>query len=146
MLRLQKKLVGIILGKAGRYHADLLFGDLQILKIDDLYRQQLRVHAWKFWNGKLPSSQAQALSRICEAHEHRTRAAERGIAIGSQDHKSVAYRVPKEWGALGSELRDQKSLVNFKKKSRESFLREYRAFKCETRECYVCGTSRNAES
>ena len=72
LLRLQKKLVGIILGKAGRYHADLLFGDLQILKIDDLYRQQLRVHAWKFWNGKLPSSQAQALSRICEAHEHRT--------------------------------------------------------------------------
>ena len=131
-----------------RYLADPLLADLQVLMIDDLYRQQLRVHAWKFWNGKLPSSQAQALSKLSETHEHRTRAAVRGIVIGSQDQKSIAYRVPKEWGGLGAELRDQKSLTNFKKKSRGNFLQDYRAFECGVRECFVCGrgTGRNAES
>ena len=151
LLKLQKKLLGVILGKTGRYHADPLFADLQILKIDDLYRQQLRIHAWKFWNGKLPSSQARALSKISETHEHKTRAAEKGMTIRTLDQKAMAYRVPKEWGALEGELRDQKSLANFKKKSRGNFLQEYRDFKCETRGCFVCGrdtngSSRNAEN
>ena len=147
MLRLQKRFAGVIFGKKGKYHADPLFADLQILKIDDLYRQQLRIHAWKFWNGKLPSSQAQVLSKVSEAHSHNTRAAEKGIAIRTLDHKSLAFRVPKEWETLGRDLRETKTLAALKKASRKGFLTEYGAFKCETRECYVCahGTSRNAE-
>ena len=147
MLRLQKRLVGVILGKKGKYHADPLFADLQILKIDDLYRQQLRIHAWKFWNGKLPGSQAQVLSKVREAHSHNTRAAEKGLAIRTLDHKSLAYRVPKEWETIGGDPTETKTLAAFKRASRKGFLKEYGAFKCETRDCYVCtqGTSRNAE-
>ena len=113
------------------------------MKIDDLYRQQLRIHAWKFWNGKLPDSQAQVLSKVKEGHKHNTRAAERGICIKTQDHKSIAYRVPKEWEKLGEGLRDAKSLINFKKKSRGNFLEEYKAFRCEARGCYVCDFDRD---
>ena len=153
LLRLQKRFVGIISGKTGRYHADPLFADLQILKIEDLYRQQLRVHAWKFWNGKLPGSQAQVLSKVSEGHNHNTRTAQRGISVSTQDHKSIAYRVPKEWEKLGKELKDTKSLTSFKRKSRGNFLKEYKGFECETKGCYVCdrsgsgvgGVNRNAE-
>ena len=134
----QKKLVGIISGERGRYHADPLFAKLQILKVDDLYRQQLRVHAWKFWNGKLPSCQAQALRKVSEVHTHNTRAAQREMSIKTQDHKSIAYRVPKEWETLGEELKSLKSLAGFKKTSRRSFIAKYRNFQCETRGCYVC--------
>ena len=140
LVRLQKKFVGIISGETGRYHADPLFANLGIIKIDDLYRQQLRVHAWKFWNGKLPSSQAQALSKVSQVHTHNTRAAQKGISITTQDHKSIAYRVPKEWETLGEELRGLKSLSGFKKASRRSLMAKYGDFKCETRGCYVCNS------
>ena len=46
LLKLQKFLVGVIAGQLGRYHSDQLFAELGILKIGDLYRQQLRMHAW----------------------------------------------------------------------------------------------------
>ena len=141
LLKLQKRFVGIISGRRDRYHADPLFARLQSLKIDDLYRQQLRVHAWKFWNGKLPSGQAQTLSKLSEVHNHNTRAAQKGLSIRTQDHKSIAYRVPKEWETLEEEQRDYKALTGFKKMSRGSFLTRYGEFKCEIRDCYVCGST-----
>jgi hypothetical protein len=48
LLKLQKRFMGLIVGKGGRYHADPLFAKYGILKVGDLYRQQLRMHAWKF--------------------------------------------------------------------------------------------------
>ena len=50
LLSLQKRLVGVIAGKRGKYHSDPLFARYGILKVGDLYHLQLRIHAWKFWN------------------------------------------------------------------------------------------------
>jgi hypothetical protein len=47
----------LIAGMRGRYHADPLFARYGIHKVGDLYRQQLRLYAWKFWNGRLPDGQ-----------------------------------------------------------------------------------------
>ena len=58
LLRLQKGLAGMIAGKRGIYHADPLLAKHGMLKVGDLYRQLLRVHAWRFWNGRLPDNQA----------------------------------------------------------------------------------------
>jgi hypothetical protein len=48
LLKLQKRFVGLIAGKGGRYHANPLFSGCGVLKNGDLYRQQLRLHTWKF--------------------------------------------------------------------------------------------------
>ena len=48
LLRLQKRFAGIIAGKRGRYHLDPILSRIGLIKIGDLYRQQLRIHAWKF--------------------------------------------------------------------------------------------------
>ena len=64
LLKLQKRFVGLIAGRSGRYHADPLFAQLGILKIQDLYRQQVRIHAWKYWHGRLPASQACMLGKV----------------------------------------------------------------------------------
>jgi hypothetical protein len=37
LLKLQKRFVGLIAGKSGRYHADPLFAKYGILKVADLY-------------------------------------------------------------------------------------------------------------
>ena len=47
-LRLQKSFVSLMAGKGGRYLMDPLFARFGVLKIGDLYRQQVRVHTWKF--------------------------------------------------------------------------------------------------
>ena len=142
LLRLQKRLAGIISGKTGKYHSDPIMAELGIVKIKDLYRQQLRVHAWKFWAGKLPESQADMLRRVSDIHSYNTRSANSGLFPSTQDHRAVGYRVPKEWDSVEKSLREMRSLTSFKKKSREEFLGTYKAFKCLTRNCFVCEQSR----
>ena len=130
LLRYQKRFAGLIAGKRGRYHADPLFAEHGMLKIGDLYRQQLRVHAWQFWNGRLPRNQAAMLDRVGDVHGYATRSARAGMFLSTRDHGSLKYRVPKEWAGLLESLRATGSLVAFKRGSRGGFLAEYEMFVC----------------
>ena len=112
-----------------------------ILKIGDLYRQQLRLYAWKFWKNKLPENQTVLLSKVSDVHRHQTRSADLGLFVKTQDHRSVGYRVPKEWDSVPKVLRDISSLSGFKKKSKDEFIMGYKRFICDIHNCYVCGRS-----
>jgi hypothetical protein len=101
LLKLQKRFVGMIAGKGGRYHADPLFARYGIPKVGDLYRQQLWLYAWKFWNGGLPDGQMAALRKVDES----LRSARSRLVVGSGDHWMVAYRVPAKWRTLTEEQR-----------------------------------------
>ena len=145
ILSAQKRFMGMIDGRTGRYHADPLFSKHGILKVDDLYRQQLRVHAWKFWNNCLPLSQAAMLEKVSQTHGHGTRLASRGMFVSTRDHKQVGYRVPKEWEALPVALREASSLGAFKRQSKSNFLTGYGQFKCFVRGCFVCGEANESQ-
>ena len=136
LLRYQKRLAGLIAGRRGRYHADPLLYEFGMLKVGDLYRQQLRVHAWRFWNGQLPENQRAMLGRVEDVHSHGTRSARAGLYLSSRDHGSVGYRVPTEWATLSADQRGAGSLAGFKRGSRAGFLAAYGAFRCAG--CYVC--------
>jgi len=82
LLRLQKRFVSLMAGKRGRYHTDPLFARFGVLKVGDLYQQQVRVHAWKFWNG-----------RVGSLHGHAPRSARSGLVVATRDHGFVGYRV-----------------------------------------------------
>ena len=138
LLRLQKRFMGLIAGKRGRFHADPLFSAYGVLKIGDLYRQQLRVHAWQFWRGKLPQGQAAMLGRIEGTHGHNTRAASVGLFISAREHRSIGYRVPKEWATLPEGVRSLTSGDGFKRRSKKEFIDRYATFVCEDRGCHVC--------
>ena len=105
-------------GRRGLYHADPLFAQFGMLKVGDLYRQQLRVHAWRFWRGMLPPNQAAMLGRTGDVHRHATRSARSGLFLATRDHRAVGYRVPKEWGSLSEAERGVPSLAAFKRGSR----------------------------
>ena len=130
-----------IAGKTGKHHSDPVLASLGMLKVGDLYRQQLRLYAWRFWNGRLPDSQAALLSKVSDVHGHNTRSAGSGLYFQTQDHRSVGYRVPKEWESVPTALREMHSLSGFRKRSREEFILGYRAFECVVHDCYVCGRS-----
>jgi hypothetical protein len=84
---------GIIAGKGGCYNADPLFARYGILKVEDLYLQQLRMYAWKFHSGRLPDSQAAMLSRVGKSHGYGTWAACSGLMVSKKDRRLVGYRV-----------------------------------------------------
>ena len=107
------------------------------MKIDDLYRQQLRIHAWQYMRGILPTNQAAMLSRLSEVHQYNTRSAGMGLHISTQDQKSIGYRIPKEWQSVPEDVKKM-SLGGFKKRSKRGFLSEYASFQCEIVGCYVC--------
>ena len=136
LLGYQKRFVGLMAGRRGRYHADPLFASYGVLKVGDLYRQQLRVHGWKFWRGLLPEAQGALLARVGQVHGHATRAARMGLAVTTGDHGRVGYRVPGEWNSLTDEQRGAVSLAAFKRGSKGGFLATYGAFRCGG--CYVC--------
>ena len=115
-----------------------LFAQYGMLKVGDLYRQQLRVHAWRFWNGRLPENQAAMLGRTGDVHNHATRAARTGLFLASRDHQSVGYRVPTEWAVLTEVQRGAASLAAFKRVSRVGFLGGYGSFVCGVGGCRVC--------
>ena len=139
LLRYQKRIVGLVAGMTGCYHADPLFARYGVLKIGDLYRQQLRVHAWRFWNGQLPSGQAAMLARSGDIHGYGTRSARGGLAVTARDHRMVGYRVPKEWATLTEAQREVGSLGAFKRGSRAGFLAGYGGFSCRAVGCWACG-------
>ena len=109
-----------------------------MLKVGDLYRQQLRVHAWRFWHGLLPENQAAMLHWVGDVHGHATRSARAGLHVSTRDHASIGYRVLREWAGLSGELRGVGSLAAFKRRSRGGFLCEYGVFVCGEGRCWVC--------
>ena len=138
ILSYQKRFVGMIGGKTGLYHADPLFARFGLLKIGDLYRQQLRIHAWQYWNACLPQAQAAMLEKVSQTHKYGTRLARRGMFVSTRDHRRVGYKIPKEWGTITESLRKTATLGAFKRLSKREFIGGYRQFRCTVRGCYVC--------
>ena len=137
LLRFQKRIAGLVARKQGRYHADPLFAQYGMLKVVDIYRLQLRVHAWRFKNGLLPSGQAAMLIKTADLHGYATRSAQSGLAVMARDHL-MGYRVPKKWTTLTEPQRGVGSLAASKRRSREGFLAEYGVFVCSDGECRIC--------
>ena len=78
------------------------------------------------------------LGRVGDVHGHATRLARRGVYLSTRDHRSVGYRVPKEWATLTEGQRGVGSLGTFKRVSRGGFLAGYGAFRCRVAGCGVC--------
>ena len=139
LLKYQKRFACLAAGKRVGSHADPLLAENGMLKIEDLYKQQLRVHAWQFWNGHLPTNQANMFSRAAEVHRHATRSAGAGLYMSTRDHRSISYRVPTEWASLPERIRGLGSLAAFKRNSKNMLLSKYREFECTTSNCRACG-------
>ena len=125
-------------GKTGVYHADPLFAKNGVLKIEDLIRQQSRIHAWQFWNGHLPENQAAMFQRTSDLHNYSTRLASTGITMTTADKHSMRYKIPKEWSSLPEKLKCERSLTAFKRQSRRQFIEQYRTVFCKEVGCCTC--------
>ena len=140
----QNKLLRMVTGRSRKCHTDPLFAECNLLKINDVYRQQLRVHAWQFWNGWLPENQAAMFQRVEDTHGYSTRAARNEISR-TRDTNSIAYRVPKEWASLPDSIKEARALTAFKNQSKRQMIRQYENFDCVQAGCRICQGEREGE-
>ena len=77
------------------------------------------------------------LGRIDGVHGYGTRSAGAGLYLSTRDHRSVGFRVPKEWATLTEAQRGVGSLGAFKRESKGGFLAGYGAFQCRGG-CGIC--------
>ena len=119
---------GSLLVSTGDTTQILFFSKFGLMKKGDLYKQQLRAYAWKYLKGKLPVNQASLLYKVSDTHRHNTRAAKSGLSITIQDHRSVGYRVPRDWLSLTETVRQMQFLGGFKEKSKNELINKCKLF------------------
>ena len=136
LLTLQKSLVRIITGSHRISHADPLFAQLGVLKIDDLYGQRVRVFSYQLSRGHLPSGIASLFDRA--GHTYNTRGVGTNIFVGRSCNGSLMGIAPQFWNALPSCLKSSPSLSSFKEGSKKSYLLNYSRFNCTIRGCSSC--------
>ena len=118
LLTLQKCLVRIVNGAHRISHADPLFFNKSILKIDDLYEQSLRIFAYKLHNSLLPQ-EVQSMFPKCY-HNHNTRGAKNNFFVVRSDKRSMKSIAPACWNTLPLQLKQCPSVLSFKNTSRHS--------------------------
>ena len=139
ILGLQKSLVRIISSSPYLSHADPLFADLGILKIDDLYQQTIRVFAYKAFHGHMPSVMCSLFNKVSDLYSHRTRGATDGnFFIFGRNLRSVRYLVPSAWNSLDKNLKSSESISSFKNASKDRLLDVYARFQCLDTNCFSC--------
>ena len=137
LVSLQKSLVRIISASTNPLsHADPLFAKLAILKMDDLYTQQVRMFSYKLSRGLLPSGVSSLFEKI--GHSHRTRGASSNIFVGRYDSRSIKTIAPRCWNALPASLKGSPSVASFKEMSKRGLLAPYASFVCRVRGCASC--------
>ena len=148
-MTLQKTFVRIITGSHPYSHADPLFAELGILKVDDLYNHNVRVFSYKLHKKLLPSGISSMFPEI--SHGYNTRGASSNLFVSRSDSRSIKSIAPRVWNQLDqleSESRlepDQKlkaspSIASFKERSKRGLLGPYAAV-CRVRPCLPCSVS-----
>ena len=113
-----------------------LFFKHNFLKMEDLYLQSIRIFAFKYYKGWLPSGVSSLFQQI--PHQYNTRNAKSKFFLERCDQRSIKYIAPKYWNLLPAKMKDAPSIACFKTMSKNSLLAPYGSFKCQVRQCPSC--------
>ena len=140
ILTLQKSLVRIISASHSISHADPLFFKCGTLKIDDLYKQTVRLFSFKAQRGLLPSGMSTLFNMVSGNHAYNTRASRNNFYFSGQSVRcnSIRYIVPSNWNGLSTNLKEARNISSFKKGSKGEFLSSYSNFSCDMHNCRSC--------
>ena len=142
LLTLQKCLVRIISNSHRISHADPLFFNNNILKVDDLFEQSIRIFAFKLHKNLLPRETSSFFDKI--EHNYSTRGASNNLFVTLSDKRSIKSIVPACWNSLPVQLKQSPSVASFKTISKSALLSPYESFccscscSCRTRNCQSC--------
>ena len=136
ILTLQKRLVRIVCGVGRSSHTDPIFADLCTLRVDDLFTQSVRVHAYKIHRGMAPGGMAALFKKI--DHGHQTRGARSNLFVSHSDPGSIKSIAPRYWNSLPLKLKQSPSIASFKEWSKLDLLAPYGSCVCSVGGCWSC--------
>ena len=114
----------------------LCFFNNNILKIDELFEQSIRVFSFKLHKNLLPREISSFFEKV--DHSHNTRGARNNFFVTLSDKRSIKSIVPACWNSLPLQLKQCPSVASFKINSKNALLAPYESFSCHTRNCKSC--------
>ena len=117
-------------------HADPLFAQLRMLRVDDLYTQCVRIFSFKMSRNMLPAGVSLHINKV--SHQYKTRGAINNLLVEHSDPKSIRYIASGIWNTLPLSLKQCPSIASFKEQSKGGFLASYASFVCSVPHCRSC--------
>ena len=132
----QKKAVRLVSNKHYRHHADPLFAELELLKMEDIMQLKVNEFMFKYYNGFLPSSFNNMYEPLC--NNNRTACFRIDVPKYENLHYFPAISFPRIWNRINIDYKKAKSTSILKKSLKETFFLKYSSFKCKLKNCYSC--------
>ena len=125
---LQKKAIRSLHKTRYNEHTIPLFHSSKILKLNDLYKFQLLMFMYNYYQNNLPSPLCSLFTRNRDIHGHYTRRRNDPRVIAHSTHlmtKSFICQGPELWSALPSHVKERKSVSSFKRQLKNMFISVY---------------------
>ena len=112
-------------------HTSPLFLDLQILKLEDIYRLYISFFAYECVNNITPIHFSDYFTQISEFHQYNTRSASHDDLFLVRKNTvqyglcSICFNGVKSWNTILTDVRNSPSISIFKKKLKKFLLDSY---------------------
>ena len=144
--KLQKKAIRLITGARSMYHCEPRQKKLGLLKLEDLYKQQVNCLTFDCLNGNAPENFTQLFimkkdcgslsTRSQSDNPHDIMLRKPHSNIGPVTKTSFSHIAPLLWNSLPNELKSSKTKPEFKRKLKHHLLEPYSTIiLCDNRLC-----------
>ena len=119
-------------------HSDIIFGNLNLLKFDDILKTTAGSLMFQYKNGKLPNSFNNMFIPLAEPN--RTMSYRLNIVKNKHLESFPSAYLPRIWNKLETVIKSAPSNNVFKNLLKEQFIQIYNSFCCNKNDCYSCST------
>ena len=134
--KLQKRCACNLILRKHASHSDLIFGNLEILKFDDLLKLNATSFMYDFINNKLPVTFFPMFTPLSAPNRTKSVKLEKVNYKYLQQFPKVY--LPKIWNDLCFEIKNSSSLNILKNKMKNNTIEKYKSFSCSKLNCYSC--------
>ena len=119
---LQNGLLKVLSRKPYRYSTDKLHNDYEVLKVQDIFTQEIATFMHNFRTGKLPEIFAEYFKTFAEIHDINTRNKNMRYIIPIEGSNTLKVRGVQVWNSLDNEIKAVDKLRPFREKIKASYL------------------------
>ena len=119
---LQNRLLKVLLRKPYRYSTDKLHNELNILKVPDIFKQEIASFMHLFRKGKLPEVFMQYFRTFADIHNINTRNNNLRYITPLECANTLKVKGPQIWNSLDNTIKETDKLKPFRGKIKASFL------------------------
>ena len=119
---LQNQLLKVLSHKPYRYSTDKLHNDHKVLKVKDIFTQEIASFMHNYRKGKLPEVFAEYFKTFAEIHDINTRNNNMRYIIPIEGSNTLKVRGVQVWNSLDNEIKAVDKLKPFREKIKASYL------------------------